>query len=165
MGRGKSQYIQFIKTPEARDYEKKLVPIIEEQIELQGWVKPDPGVKVHVLVDYYFKQKGTDPNNHLKILYDCLTKAEVYIDDDIALPQSGRMVIDKYNPRLEVTIFEDSSVGIFKGSILFDRFTQNNCLRCSKNQDKCSILKALLDNRIHDQVEEETTCLKIRLRK
>ena len=57
-----------------------------------------------VKIDYYFLRMGQDPNNYLKVLYDVMENCGVYENDDMCKPQTGIVVIDKFNPRLEITV-------------------------------------------------------------
>lgn len=111
---GRKSYVRLAETSESIRYKKKNYIYIENEMFMQKWEQPAEGVKVDVHIDYYFKQKGQDPNNYLKILYDMFEDIGIYINDDAAKPQTGIVVIDKYHPRLEVTITKSPQVGVFE---------------------------------------------------
>ena len=119
---GNKTYVRLAETAESIKYKRKVKPIIKQEIIDQGWTIPDKTSKVDIHVDYYFNKKGMDPNNYLKILYDVFKDVGVYIDDDVAKPQTGMVVIDKYNPRLELIISISKQIGVFKNKEDRDNF-------------------------------------------
>lgn len=153
-------YVRMVETREATIFKAQTAAYIRKEIKKQGWKIPDKGVFVDVYIDYFFNRKGTDPNNFLKILFDTFKNAGVYIDDDIAKPQTGLVVIDKYNPRLEIEIKKSKQVGIFK-----NKKQRKDFIVKYENTDKFkNKLKLLDDNRIIEDLvfdENGTPLLKI----
>lgn len=158
---GRRLFAQTYLSPETVSYRQFFIDYVKEQIKEQGWITPEKGKLVYVNMVFYMDRKKKDPNNFIKVPFDALTDAGVFIDDDIALPVAKRVYIDNLNPRIEIEIYESSAVGIFDDEIDFQTFKNNNCLNCKKNIDTCSILKKLKDNRLIPEVDDRT-CLKRR---
>lgn len=110
---------RLAETEESKAYKFKITPIIRKAMIEQGWETPEKNVKIDVTFDYFFPRKGMDPNNFLKIPYDVFTEVDVWVDDDCAKPQTGIVVIDKFDPRIEVTITTSPQHGVFLNE--FDR--------------------------------------------
>lgn len=119
---GKGKTARMVETLDASRYKARTRRFIKSEIVRQNWEMPPKGILLDVYIDYYFPRKGMDPNNHLKILYDIFTEAGVYIDDDCAKPQTGILVVDKNNPRLEIIIKKSDQVGVFKNYEDRERF-------------------------------------------
>lgn len=113
---GKRPIARNIKTQDVRTWEQINIPIIKKAIKDQNWIQPEEGKFINVLIHFFFPRKGADPANYNKVLLDVLTKAGVYIDDQYAKPQTGYVVIDKLNPRIEVEISVDDQIGVFKNN-------------------------------------------------
>lgn len=159
---GNRTFARFAETTEAQRYKKKLIPLIKKQIKEQEWTIPEEGKRVNVYIDFYFNKKGMDPNNYLKILYDVMKVAGVYIDDDIAKPQTGLVVIDKYHPRLEIKIYESSQIGVFKDNEDRDRFIADYENTMQK-RSFTALLKKLDQGRITLNVyHDDEKCLRMR---
>lgn len=121
---GSKVFARLAETSEAQKYKVRTGKIIRTEIQKQNWIIPKERTFVNVKIDYYFQKKGMDPNNFLKILYDTFKECKIYIDDDIAKPQTGLVVIDKFNPRLEIEIYESKQIGVFKNQELRNRFIE-----------------------------------------
>lgn len=144
--------IRLAETADSKRWKKKVIPIIEEQIKVQEWETTPRGIFINVHIDYFFARKGSDPNNYLKILYDVMQTCEVYENDDMAKPSTGLVVIDKYNPRLEILITIDSQNGIFK-----DNKTRKDFINSYSNVIEDKKFKRLLtqldDNRVEENIK------------
>lgn len=158
--RGK-RFVQVYPSRETEVYNSFFEDYVRDQIREQKWIKPEKGKLVTVLCTFYLDRKRKDPNNFLKVMLDVLSKAGVYVDDDIALPVVDRLYIDSSNPRIEIKIFEHEAIGFFDNKKHLERFIEKNCVKCNKNREKCSYLKRALDNRIIDEFKDEQ-CLKIK---
>ena len=91
-----------------------------------------------------------DPNNYLKTLYDVMESCGVYDNDDMCKPQTGIVVIDKFNPRVEVNITRSQQMGTFKNHIHRVNFISE--YEFMYNQRKFnSIMKKLDDNRLTEE--------------
>lgn len=150
MGNGRKQYVRMVETPEVIRFKGKTTKLVRDEIRSQGWIMPDESAKLDVKIDYFFPRKGMDPNNFQKILFDVFTVAGVYFDDQAAKPQTGLVVIDKFNPRLEITVTISEQVGVFKSE-------KDRELFIIKNKDKfterkfTSILKKLDEGRTTEE--------------
>lgn len=157
---GKRKFVQAYPAPETVAYKQFFIDYVKDQIFEQNWTRPEKGKLVYVRCTFFLDRKRKDPNNLLKVPFDALTEAGVYIDDDIALPLVDRVYIDPLNPRIDITIFESDAIGAFENETELAVFIKRNCKMCKKNQEKCSILKKLLDNRLVPEYEyENNTCL------
>lgn len=105
--------VRLAETALSKKWKRQVTPIIKEAIIDQGWHCARRGIWIDVKIDYYFNQLGQDPNNYLKTLYDVMEDCGVYENDDMCKPQTGIVVIDKFNPRLEIEISMSEQVGVF----------------------------------------------------
>lgn len=151
--KGKRKFVQAYSAPQTVAYKEFFVDYVKDQIREQNWTRPEKGKLVYVRCTFFLDRKRKDPNNFLKVPFDALTEAGVYVDDDIALPLADGLYIDPKNPRIEIEIFESAAIGIFESQRELDIFMSRNCNLCKKNPTKCGIMKRLLDNRIIDEVE------------
>lgn len=148
---GKRQTARMVETTDASRYKARTRRFIKSEIIKQEWEMPPKGTMIDITIDYYFSRKGMDPNNYLKILYDIFTDAKLYIDDDCAKPQTGIVVVDKENPRLEIKITKSKQVGVFKD--LNDRERFVNCYEKHNDpKDFKKMMKLLDDGRITPNV-------------
>lgn len=161
--RGRKAYAQNIKQPKVRKYEKSVETIIKKCIKEQGWKLSPSGQRVDVTFDFYKPNKGIDTHNYFKIIMDCFS-GQVYYDDSDATVSTNVMVIDKFNPRIEITIELSERLGVFDNQEHLDKFKQSYCDRCSKNSDKCTILRAMKENRVHEEVKD-FKCMKFKTKK
>jgi Holliday junction resolvase RusA-like endonuclease len=157
--RGRKKFVQAYPSEETVVYKDFFIDYVKDEIREQNWTRPEKGKLVFVRMTFFMDRKRKDPNNYLKVLFDALTEAGVYFDDDVALPVAERVYIDAANPRIEIEIYESGAIGIFEDQEDLDLFLQNNCYQCKKPHEKCSIFKKLLDNRIIEEVEDRT-CLR-----
>lgn len=151
---GRKSFVQAYPSEETVAYKSFFIDYVKNQIQEQGWKRPDKGKQVYVRLIFYLDRKRKDPNNLLKVPFDALTEAGVYHDDDIALAIMERTYIDVDNPRIEIEIFESEAIGVFKNQEELETFLENNCKICKKDEKKCGIMKKLLDNRIIPEVKD-----------
>ena len=144
-------FARLAETREAQLYKSKTIPIIRKEIESQKWEIPKEGEFVDVYINYHFPKKGMDPNNYLKILYDTFKVAGVYIDDDLAKPQTGLVLIDKNNPKLEIIVKKSSQVGVFKDCNKREEFISENSEKMQKRSFN-ALMKKLDEGRITEKV-------------
>lgn len=145
------KYVRLAETAKSKKWKNKVTPIIKKEIKKQKWDIVPRGTFLNIHIDYFFNRKGSDPNNYLKILYDVMENCEVYENDDMAKPQTGVVVIDKYNPRIEVTIEIDGQNGVFRDNVQRTNFISDNEFDFTNRKFK-SILKNLDDNRLTEEV-------------
>ena len=132
-------------------WKKKVTPIIKEAIIDQGWHFVPRGIWLDVHIDYYFEKKGQDPNNYLKVLYDVMEDCKVYENDDMAKPQTGLVVIDKFNPRLEITVSISEQVGVFRDKEDRERFIEEYSDSMAERSFN-ALMKKLDESRITENV-------------
>lgn len=101
-------------TIESKEYKAHAITIIKKRMAEENWEQPDETKFLDVFIDFYLPRKGMDPNNYLKIPYDVITNAGLWVDDDKAKPQTGLVIIDKFDPRIEINISINNQVGVFK---------------------------------------------------
>jgi crossover junction endodeoxyribonuclease RusA len=158
--RGKKQYVQSYLSRDSVSYKSRFVRYVKEQIEEQGWKTPVKNQYVDIEMVFYLEKKGKDPSNFIKMPIDSLVTAGAILDDDIVLPSIPNAYIDKNDPRIEITVKESEKVGVFKDLEEYQNFKNINCNMCRKNEQKCSILKALKENRINEFVSNSGVCQK-----
>ena len=153
-------------TKEAKDYKKKFIKHIKEQVKLQGWEKSDNKFqKYFVDCTFYFPRIDIDSNNMYKLLLDSLTESEnVWIDDTQSCERTQGIFYDSENPRILLEIRPVDFVGIFPTNEQLQIF-KSNCITCSRYRDgRCSILVKSLEGRIIDDVDN-LVCSKFKLKK
>lgn len=160
---GRKPYARNIKQPKVRKYEKQVIPVIKKNIVEQSWKLSPSGQRVDVIFDFYKPNKGVDTHNYYKVVMDCFSGL-IYHDDSDATASTNIAIIDKYNPRIEVTIKLSDTVGVFDNKGHLEQFKDKYCHRCSRNYKKCSILKAMLENRVHEEVKD-FECMKFKIKK
>lgn len=161
IARGRKLFIKTFPSPETVKYQRLMKQYIPEEIKKQNWNMLGPDEFAYVYITFYFERKRKDSNNYLKVPFDCFTENGVWYDDDKAMPVVTRVFIDKENPRAEFTIKKAKFIGAFDSKKDYNKFLQNNCSICTKNSDKCTILKTLLDNKITVNADQEK-CFKIK---
>lgn len=97
---------RLAETIDSKEYKTNAISIIKKRMIEEEWEVPEEGKFLDVKVDYFFPRKRMDPSNYLKIAYDAITVAGLWKDDDMAKPQTGLVIIDKFDPRIELTIYE-----------------------------------------------------------
>jgi len=155
-------FVQAYPSTQTTIYTDFFVNYVRDEIYKQGWEKPPKGQLINIHLIFYLDRKRKDPSNFLKVMLDCLVKAGVFVDDDVALTIIDRLYIDKANPRISITLEPSKAVGIFDSAEQFSAFKEKNCDQCKRKQSSCSVLKAILDNRIVDDVPNISSCLKIK---
>ena len=143
--------VRLAETAKSKRWKQKMMPIIKEAIIDQNWYTVPRGVWLDVHIDYYFEKKGQDPNNYLKILYDVMENCEVYENDDMAKPQTGLVVIDKFRPRLEITISISEQVGVFRNQEDRERFIEEYSDSMAERSFN-ALMKKLDESRITENV-------------
>lgn len=150
---GRRSFVQSYPAVPTINYRNRVIRYVREQMELQGWEKPDENEHIKVYITFYFDRKRKDANNYLKVPFDVFTDAGVWIDDDKVLPIVNRVYIDRINPRAEFTIIKANFKGVFENDIEHGEFVEVNCNNCTKSTKKCTIMKKLLDNELLEEVE------------
>ena len=153
-------------TKEAKDYKKKFIKHIKEQVKLQGWEKSDNKFqKYFVDCTFYFPRIDIDSNNMYKLLLDSLTESEnVWIDDTQSCERTQGIFYDSENPRILLEIRPVDFVGIFPTNEQLQIF-KSNCITCSRYRDgRCSILVKSLEGRIQKEIND-LTCGKFKPKK
>lgn len=152
--KGRKKIVHAYPSEETVAYKDFFIDYVKDEIKKQKWKQPKKDKLVFVSMVFYLDRKRKDPNNFLKVLFDALTESGVYRDDDIALPIVKRVYIDSLNPRIEIEIYESEAIGIFENKDELNKFVEDNCIKCKKNFNKCSIFKKLLENRIIEEVKD-----------
>lgn len=151
------------KKPSTVAFEKRLMNYLKREMKNQSWETPSKDKKIIVECTFFFKEKGMDANNYYKVMFDVFTKAKIWHDDSMAMERVLGIYVDKINPRIEINIKIDESIGIFKNKEELEKFKNKNCETCRKSK-KCGTIKEFLDNKIHN-LEEDYICKKYIKRK
>lgn len=145
------KHVRLAETTASKKWKNKVTPIIKKEMKKQNWNVVPRGTFLNIYIDYFFNRKGSDPNNYLKILYDVMEDCDVYENDDMCKPQTGMVVIDKFNPRIEVNITKSQQMGVFRDDVQRINFISDNESDFTNRKFK-SILKNLDDNRLTEEV-------------
>lgn len=162
---GKKPIPQAYKPREVKEYERYATKLIQKQIKEQKWECLTKDNYIDVELTYYLNKKRKDSHNLEKVLFDVLMSAGAYPDDDILLPKTKNIYIDKDNPRVEVTLRISKKQGIFDDIKHLNIFKEQNCNRCKKSSYKraCGVFTRALENRIcTEEIDAlENVCKKI----
>lgn len=146
---------QPFETKKAKDYKRYVKTVVKREIQRQNWEFKGKDEYLDIHLKYYMNKKRKDADNLGKVLFDALMEGGVYIDDDILIPKVDNVYIDKYNPRVELSISVSDKMGIFDNKEHLNTFMENNCLQCKRHYYKrqCSIITKALENRIEPQID------------
>lgn len=99
----------------------------------------------------YFSRRGRDDNNVYKLLNDSLEGIS-YDNDSRVLVRTQKIMFDKENPRIELTLTPVDYVGVFESKEEALEF-EERCYDCRRYLDgRCSILTASLSGEIKPEV-------------
>lgn len=158
--------VMAYKPKTTKDFEKKFGKYIKEEMDKQGWVKPNKNQFVNVHTTFYFPRIDMDANNYFKCLLDVMTEVGVWEDDNITQESVDRIYYDSKNPRIEVTLTLSNNIGIFNNEEDYIEF-KSKCEECSWfKEGKCSIHKKALESRIQDEIvlkDERWVCNKFKV--
>lgn len=136
----------------------------KQQIKEQGWDKEKLGDDyVYMDAIVYFNRKGRDSDNIYKALQDSL-EGIVYHNDTQVLVRTQKVLIDRENPRVEISFKPVEFVGIFNNQDEADDFTAN-CMKCTRFRNgRCSILTDSLSGVVREEAKDQT-CTEFKLKK
>lgn len=100
----------------------------------------------------YMNRLGRDDNNLYKLLNDSLENI-IYDNDSRVLTRTQRIMIDKENPRIEITVSQAPFRGIFDSQESLDYFEKQQCSNCKRMDRNCSILKGAKENRVQESIK------------
>lgn len=145
---------QPFETKIAKEYKTYVKNVVHRELKKQSWECLDKEHYIDVNLVYYLNKKRKDSHNLEKVLFDALMGAGLYPDDDILLPKTKNIYIDKYNPRVELELTISDKRGIFDNPAHLKMFKAINCDRCKKSTYKraCGIMQKALDNRIEPEI-------------
>ena len=162
-GRGK-KFVQAYKTQDSIRFEKEFNRILEKEIQKQKWIIVEEGYVI-VEVEWFFESNRRDSNNYHKLILDCMNQ-KVFKDDKQAMERTMNITIDPKNPRAEIKIYKSNKQGLFTNEEDKKIFYQNNCCRCSKKKNNCSVYKKILSNKIGEEFDlKQNICFKIKNKK
>ncbi len=148
--------VTMYETKEAKQYKKKFIRYVKEQVKLQKWEKSENKFqKYYIDCTFYFPRIDMDGNNYYKIMFDSITESEsVWIDDVQACERNQGIFYDSSNPRIELKIHPVDFVGIFPTINQLQEF-KGNCITCSRYRDgKCVILVKAKEGRIQEEIKD-----------
>lgn len=126
---------------------------VTECASLQNWPK-DWDRSQHFYCDcvFYFSRMDMDTNNYFKCLLDAITMSKsVWRDDSIVCERVMKILYDKDNPRIEITIYPVEYCGVFESREEMESF-ESKCKTCRRYGRNCSILKDCKAGKIRNEV-------------
>lgn len=146
---------QPFETKTAKDYKAHVKNIIHRELKKQPWECLNKENYLDIKLVYYLNKKRKDSHNLEKVLFDALMDAGLYPDDDILIPKTENIYIDKYNPRVELTLIISDKKGIFDNPEHLEIFREMNCEKCKKStyKRKCGVIQKALENRIEPEID------------
>lgn len=152
---GKRNVVLPYPSTETKEYKKKFIPYVQNEVKQQGWEMDYTGLQ-HYYVDWvvYFDRIDRDAANLDKVLIDSITEAKcVWVDDNVVCNRVKHIYYDAMNPRIELTIHAVDYIGIFDNQEQLDMF-ENKCKTCSRYSRNCSILKNAKTGRIQEEIND-----------
>lgn len=126
----------------------------EKQLSKQEWDYEWTEGKNNFLyqdANIYFSRRGRDDNNVYKLLNDSLEKI-CYDNDSRVLVRTQKILYDKTNPRMELTLTPVDYVGIFHDQPQADMF-ENKCKGCTRYLGgRCSILVDSIAGTVREEI-------------
>lgn len=157
---GKKNIVSPYPTKETKDFKKKFISYIKEEVKKQGWEMDYTGLQ-HYYMDWdvYFPRIDMDAANYDKVIADCITESGVvWVDDNTLCNRIKHIYYDSNNPRFILTIYPVDYIGIFDNKEQLDKF-ENKCKTCTRYGRNCSILSKAKSGRIQEEVVD-FECLK-----
>ena len=150
--RGTKPVPQKVLTDKARKFKEQTVKIIQREMEQMGitYLTNTKDKFIELKVNLFLDKKRRDADNIFKLLQDAIVVSGLVLDDDTIMPSVKNIVIDKFNPRVEVEIVISEKIGIFDSKQLYDAYLEFNCLKCKRYDRNCSRLRKMKENRIVD---------------
>ena len=149
-------YVLVYETIKAKAYKKRMQKILQREVINNGWNKTNELQYVICDITVYLSQKKRDSDNMFKCLLDSFKEADIIYDDCMIIPRVRDVFIESSNPRIEVELKLADKIGIFENSSEFEKFKENNCYNCKKYRtygERCSQLKASIENRITGDID------------
>ena len=150
-----------ILTKKGRELKKVISAQAAIQSKKQGW-DIDKLDTDYIYMDtiIYFNKRGRDSDNIYKALQDSL-EGIIYKNDSQVLSRTQRVMIDRENPRVEVTFTPVEFKGIFKDKSEANEFVYQ-CMSCTRyRKGRCSIMNDSLEGIIREEVDfslDSSTC-------
>lgn len=147
------------KTKEAKEYQKYIIQLIQEEVKKQNWQKSENKFQHYYMdVIFYFPRIDMDANNYFKCLADAITDSElVWIDDTQLCERVMGIYYDNTNPRMEITIKPVKYIGIFPNNDAYYDFLCK-CETCKRYKRNCSILNKAKEGRITEDITSSLFC-------
>lgn len=155
---GRRLRVKKYPSDESKEFTHIASKSVKDAIKEQGWKMPLENKKVIVEIDVYFRKRGRDADNILKLTLDVLQAQGVVFNDSCIIPRIMHTYIDKDNPRTEMTIYEDDTIGVFNDEEQMSEFISHNCDKCTKKKEHCAVFRGLMESRVHDYDMEHNTC-------
>lgn len=163
--RGNKPIPQKVLTDKARKFKEQTIKIIQRAMMEQNIKylvnKKDKFVELNV--NLFIDKKRKDADNIFKLLQDAIVESGLIIDDDIIIPSVKNIIIDKFNPRIEVEVTISDKIGIFDNIKIYEEYLKFNCYNCKRYSRNCSRLRKMKENRIVDEdmqypIQHKTKC-------
>lgn len=144
-----------ILTKQGRELKKVITMQSQQQSREQGWSKDELGDDyIYMDTVIYFNRKGRDSDNIYKALQDSM-EGVIYNNDSQVLVRTQRVMIDRENPRVEVTFTPVDFVGIFEDKADANDFVAK-CMSCTRYRNgRCSIMQDSLEGVIRQEIEKQ----------
>jgi len=149
--KGNKYIVVAYKPKETKEFEKSFGEYIREEIKKQDWIKPPKDKLIIMDTIFYLPRVDMDVQNYFKTLSDVMTTSGVWEDDNVVMERVNRIYYDSNNPRILITIYPSDFEGIFDNKKEKNEYI-DNCKKCKRYKNNCSILNKVLENRIQNDV-------------
>lgn len=153
------------KTSFASEYRKNFADYVTKEVYTQGWnLKPNKLQHFYVDAYFYFNRVDMDCNNYFKVMLDAITDTQlIWLDDNVVCERVQRILYDSCNPHIELVIYPVDYIGVFDNALQLETF-KSNCFECTRNIDKCTILRKAIEGRLQNEING-CTCLSFKKKK
>ena len=159
-----SKYPTLKESFKAKQWKKDFVKIIKIEMERQGFDGSVTGDGIWIMeVDFILSRKSTDQNNLWKVLCDACVMGGLLVDDKNLLVTTSYIAYSSTNPQFTIRLRKSPQIGIFTDEHDLESFKNVNCSNCSKNCDKCGVMKKAIGGYITEDIVGGK-CLKIKNR-
>lgn len=151
--KGDKAHVHMYETNKAKEFKRRFRTYLKNEVKRQGWDKEKTS-EGHWYLDciFYMPRTNADSDNRYKVLLDSLTGVAT-IDDKNVLARTQMVMYDAKKPRFTMILRRVAYRGIFRSEDDYERFFNGNCKDCTKNSDRCTVLRKALEGRVTEDID------------
>jgi len=146
--------ISMYTTADAKKFKEQFVKYVKDEVKKQGWfLVPNDYQHFYIDANFVFPRIDMDANNYWKEILDGITSSgKIWEDDNVTCERVNSITYNGSNPHIKMVITPVEYIGIFKDLNDLNLFMENECNKCSKLKNNCSILNKAVEGRIQEEV-------------